>query len=285
VGVGQVLDRLQPATPQVIEAGQVAREPPARVEAQRRAGTGQPGQHGRQGPQPGPAGRRRPLLVAERPLQAAQLHQRRSGEHLHRPPAGPSSRVAGHGQVGTRRTPHQLHRPDPATQQPQVGRVRTGPKPPVAPLQLRLATPPGPSRVADHQRRVQRHHRPAPVVGRQELRDLVVAGRPPLGHHGPARVEHRQPRRPPPTPGQVHPDEPQRVVASTRRRRWRGSLQRTRAGRRGDPGLPRGGARSVRRLRSGCGRRVWLWRGRLRLGRGGRARRRRGGARRRRRRR
>jgi hypothetical protein len=45
-------------------------------------------------------------------------------------------------------------------------------------------------------------------VAGQEPRQLLVGGRPPLGDHPPARVQHGQPRRPPPTPRQVHPDEP-----------------------------------------------------------------------------
>ena len=253
VRVGQVLGRLQPRTPQLLEPPQLPAQPPRRVDPQRRVGPGQPVKDNLHRRQPGPPVRDRPFLVAHRPPQPAQLHQRRRREHLHRPPPGSSSRVARHGHVRPPRPAHQLHRPHPPPEQRQVRRVGPGPQPSVPPLQLPLTPPPGPRRVGHHQRRVQRHHRPTRVVPLEEPHQLLVGGRPPLGDDGPVRVEHGQPRRPPPTPRQVDPHEPHGADAT--------------------------------RPRSGCGRLVWLGRGRLRRGRGGRARRRGCGARRRRRRR
>src|SRR5215213_2576084 len=56
--------------------------------------------------------------------------------------------------------------------------------------------------------------RPTRVVLVQEPRQLVLGGRPPFGHDHAVRVEHGQPRGPPPTPGKVDPHEPHREVAS-----------------------------------------------------------------------
>ena len=191
------LDRLQPRPPQPAQAPS-SRASTRRVEPQRRVRPGQPAQDPRHHRQPGPPRLRRPLLVAHRPLQPAQLDQRRRREHLHRPPPGPSSRVARHRHVRPPRPPHQLHRPHPPPEQPKIRRVRPSPQVPVPPLQLRLTPPPGPGRVAHHQRRVQGHHRPTCVMAFQEPRQLLVGGRPPLGHHHPPGSSTPAPKAAPP---------------------------------------------------------------------------------------
>ena len=226
-------------------------------------------------PSSGPASAGRPAAVGRpRPADQDTLHRRTSplrsatGLLVAPAPARPAppapapgtpppttrfvvrvARAVTYGRPDRRTSPS----PAPAPEQRQVRRVGPGPQPRVPPPQLPLTPPPGPRRVGHHQRRVQRHHRPTRVVPLEEPHQLLVGGRPPLGDDCPVRVEHGQPRRPPPTPRQVDPHEPHGADAT--------------------------------RPRSGCGRLVWLGRGRPRRGRGGRARRRGCGARRRRRRR
>src|SRR4029453_4837516 len=110
----------------------------------------QPPRHRRQ---PGPSRLGRALLVPDCPLQPAQLHQGRGREHLHRPPAPPPSRAARHRHIPPGRPPAQVHRPHPPPEQPQVGRIGPGPRPPVAPRHLLLTPPAGPRPVPHHPRR------------------------------------------------------------------------------------------------------------------------------------
>ncbi|MFL6188058.1 MAG: hypothetical protein ACJ745_25305, partial [Actinomycetes bacterium] len=71
MGVGQVLDRLQPRAPQLLQPAQLPGQGSRRVEPQRRVGPAQPAEDGRHRPKPRPARRGRPLLVADRPRQPA----------------------------------------------------------------------------------------------------------------------------------------------------------------------------------------------------------------------
>ena len=205
MGVGQVLDRLQPRPAQLVQPPQ----PPGPASPPDRAAAGEgrprPARPAPPPPSAAPPGARRAAPLCSAPPAEAHPAPPAPAPGRPRPPTTPAHvwAHARHRQVGPPRPSAPVDRPHPSPQQSEIRRVWPRPGPPISPLQLRLTPRPSPRRVPHHQRRIQRQDRSLPVMRRQEGQDLPVAGRPPLVDHPPAGVEHRQPRRPPlhPRPG------------------------------------------------------------------------------------